>query len=94
MGGMDRGEPEAALRAELEAMDRVRAAWAAWSQDPSPKALAELGAAVKALRSTRGQGACGRASVRARHLEESSRGLRIRVRRFDSSSDHREIPCK
>ena len=48
MGGTDRAEREAALRAELEALERVTAAWAAWADHPSPDALAELGEALKA----------------------------------------------
>jgi hypothetical protein len=50
MGGMDRAEPDPALRAELEALDRVVKAWAAWAQEPTPTALAELGRALSSYR--------------------------------------------
>jgi hypothetical protein len=49
--GSDRGEPEAALRAELEALDCVVTAWDGWAQDPTLTALAELGKALDSYRS-------------------------------------------
>jgi hypothetical protein len=50
VGEENRGEPEAALRAEREAFDRLHTALSAWSHDPSPKALAELAEALSSYR--------------------------------------------
>jgi hypothetical protein len=50
VGKENRGEPEAALRAEREAFDRLQTALSAWSRDPSPTALAELAEALSSYR--------------------------------------------